>query len=173
MIQTLPDFKNEITLLQYRAQQLGVTVDCSPKYHPEIAGEGIEYCWALGKNMYRRQSIKDKRTKCKYLQLVQKCTCSEKVITKNCVRLFGKRQRRYMLSYLALERAKEAQSTGSLSYEEGGLQIPEMSCSLVERIIQVHKAPKKTHRNIRDQEKKFLDFVVDWMKKCAVNIDNN
>ena len=35
------------------------------------------------------------------------------------------------------------------------------------RIVQVHKAPKKTHRNIRDQEKKFLDYVVEWTKACS------
>ena len=82
IMRDLPDFKNEIKLLQFRAQQLGVTVDRSPKYHPEIDGEGIEYCWALGKNNYRRQSIKGKRTKSKYLELVEKCTDNKTVITK-------------------------------------------------------------------------------------------
>ena len=41
IISNLPDFKQELTLLQFRAKQLGVRVDCSPKYHPEITGEGI------------------------------------------------------------------------------------------------------------------------------------
>ena len=49
MILNLPDFINEMTLLQYQAQKLGVSIDCSPKYHPEIAGEGIEFCWGLTK----------------------------------------------------------------------------------------------------------------------------
>ena len=52
LIRNLPDFKEEITLLQFRAQQLGVQVCCSPKYHPEIAGEAIEFCWASSKNTY-------------------------------------------------------------------------------------------------------------------------
>ena len=167
IVANLPDFKSEITLLQYRALQLGVTVDCSPKYHPEIAGEGIEYCWALGKNKYRRENIKDKRTKSKYLELVEKCTDNKTVITKQLVWMFGKRQRRYMLSCLALDRAKEQQSNVALGHNADGQLIPEMSCSLVERIIRVHKAPKKTHRNIRDQEKKYLDDIVEWMKKCS------
>ena len=40
-------FVNEITLLQFHAQKLGVKVDCTPKCHPELAGEGIGYSWAL------------------------------------------------------------------------------------------------------------------------------
>ena len=169
LVSNLPDFKNETTLLQFRAEQLNVTVNCSPKYHPEIAGKGIEYCWGLGKNTYRRKSIKDKRTKSKYLELVAQCTCNKTVISKQCVRLFRRRQRCYMLSYLGLEMAKEKKETGELRCEHGDLHIPEMSCSLVQRIVRVHKAPKKTHRNIRDQEKKFLDYVVNWMKTCSNN----
>ena len=40
-----PDFLEEETLLQYYARELGVESDRSPKCHPEIAGEGIEFDW--------------------------------------------------------------------------------------------------------------------------------
>ena len=83
IVGNLPDFKQEITLLQFRANQLGVSIDCSPKFHPEIAGEGIELCWGLSKNTYRRYSIEDKRTKSKYLKLVQNCICCKTILTKN------------------------------------------------------------------------------------------
>ena len=63
MITNLPDFKAELTLLQYRAKQLGVAVDCSPKYHPEIAGEGIEFCWGIAKNWYCSKNLKEKKGK--------------------------------------------------------------------------------------------------------------
>ena len=32
IVQNLPDFKSELTLLQFRAKQLGVTIDGSPKF---------------------------------------------------------------------------------------------------------------------------------------------
>ena len=54
MVCELQDFEQEIMLLKYRALQLGVEVQCSPKYHPEIAGEAVEYCWAYLKNTYQR-----------------------------------------------------------------------------------------------------------------------
>ena len=73
IIENLPDFKAEITLLQYRAKQLGVEVDCSPKYHCEIAGDAIEYCWGLSKNKYGVVSISRKRTKEKYQNLIMEC----------------------------------------------------------------------------------------------------
>ena len=50
------DFQNELTLLQHSAATIGnnrnikITVDRSPKCHPEVAGEGIEYTWARCKS---------------------------------------------------------------------------------------------------------------------------
>ena len=45
MIASMPDFENEETRLQYVGRKLGIVVDRSPKYHPEVAGEDIEYFW--------------------------------------------------------------------------------------------------------------------------------
>ena len=56
-----------MTLLQLRAKQLGVYLICSPKFHPEIPGEAIEYCWALSKNKYWRYELKKKKTKAKFI----------------------------------------------------------------------------------------------------------
>ena len=57
------DFCNELTLLQYHARKLGALVDRSPKCHPELAGEGIEYLWGLAKLWYRKSPISSKRSK--------------------------------------------------------------------------------------------------------------
>ena len=47
-----PDFQNEVTLLQEKLGQLGVTVHRSPKCHAELAGKGIEYSWGFSKKLY-------------------------------------------------------------------------------------------------------------------------
>ena len=99
IIENLPDFKTELTLLQYRASQLGVTVECSPKFHPEIAGEGVNFCWALGKNTYCTHIVEEKRTKNKYFELVKRCTCSETIITMQEVCMFRQQTCQYMLAY--------------------------------------------------------------------------
>ena len=63
LIANLPDFINEKSMLEYYGEKLGVTVDSSPKYHPEISGEGIEYCWGMSKVWYRKQPLEKKRIK--------------------------------------------------------------------------------------------------------------
>ena len=39
------DFAKELTALQHVGKELGVLVIISPKFHAELAGEGIEYSW--------------------------------------------------------------------------------------------------------------------------------
>ncbi|CAM9311212.1 unnamed protein product [Hapterophycus canaliculatus] len=39
----LPDFKNERTALQHTVEKRGHILVLSPKFHPEVAGVGIEY----------------------------------------------------------------------------------------------------------------------------------
>ena len=141
-----------------------MTIDCSPKFHPEIAGEGIEFCWGLSKNTYRRFSIEEKRTKSKYIELVKKCTCRDSIITKQMVRLFGKRTRRYMLAYQVLDEAiASKQATDNDDTENKNL--PAMSSALVEKMIRVYKRPHKVHRNIADSQKEFLNFAASRMRQ--------
>ena len=64
------DFVNEVTLLQFHATKLGVCIDRTPKCHPELACEGIEYAWALAKLKYRKAPIGEKRSKEKFRKLV-------------------------------------------------------------------------------------------------------
>ena len=68
------DFNKEITLLQFHGEQMGVKVDRTPKYHPEIAGEGIEYAWGISKLVYMRATMSRKRNKEMFMGLVRECT---------------------------------------------------------------------------------------------------
>ena len=65
------DFLDEVTLLKYYAQQMGVCVDFTPKCHPELAGEGIEYDWAISKLNYCQAPISEKRSKDKFKEVVR------------------------------------------------------------------------------------------------------
>ena len=165
VVSNLPDFKEEITLLQYRAEQLGMKIDCSPKFHPEIAGEGIEFCWGAAKNYYRSFSWKEKKTKENWMRLVKQSTCNKTILPIHRIRLFSRRIRCYMLSYLGIEAAKVKQQEENMPNPPGpDLKIPEMNVQLVERLVKVYKSPHKSHRNILDSETKFLSSVVSWMK---------
>jgi hypothetical protein len=61
MLECLPDFMEQETVLQFYATQLGVMIDRTPKCHPEVAGEGIEYGWGTSKGWYRRKSLHQKK----------------------------------------------------------------------------------------------------------------
>ena len=89
IVSDLPDFKKEKMLLEYYAEQLGVHIVCSTKYHPEITGEDIEYCWGIAKNWYCRRPLEDKKGRDKFLKLVKECICNENVTTITSVCKFG------------------------------------------------------------------------------------
>eukprot|EP00957_Ditylum_brightwellii_P109500 8351142-Ditylum_brightwellii.AAC.1 len=63
------DFVEEETLLQHMTKKIGaklgmdVVVDRSPKCHPEIAGEGIQYTWANSKMFLRGVPLEKRRNK--------------------------------------------------------------------------------------------------------------
>ena len=69
LISERKDFLNEVTALEWICNELSsddclMTVVFSPKYHCEIAGEGIEMCWGYLKKYYRRKyTVGDKKTK--------------------------------------------------------------------------------------------------------------
>jgi hypothetical protein len=69
------DFKEEETALEYLGAQLGVTVQLTPKFHAELAGEGVEYSWAHAKGYYRRLPVSQKKGRENFMQLVKDCTC--------------------------------------------------------------------------------------------------
>ena len=154
ILKNLPDFVNELTQLQYIGSLLDVFVDCSPKFHPEIAGEGIEYCWGLAKNTYRLYPIKDKKKKSVFEDSVRKCQCRNETLTTKRVRAFGKRVHNYMDAYLGL---------AAVQHQQGGDAVdaaqPEMSCSLIEKVVKKLLKPHKGHRCIMEQEHEFFEIT--------------
>ena len=90
------DFKDKETALQHLGRQLGVTVLLTPKFHAELAGEGVEYSWAHGKAFYRRLPVSKKRGRDNFKQLVKDCTCPTNVLTKQRIEKFASRARAYM-----------------------------------------------------------------------------
>jgi hypothetical protein len=106
LLQKQPDFLSEITLLQYFAEQMGVTVDRTPKCHPELAGEGIKYLWAFAKLYYRYKPLSRKRSKQKFWLLVKE---SLSINNLNVMRAqkCSKRAREYMLAYKSIEEIQQ------------------------------------------------------------------
>jgi hypothetical protein len=63
ILEDCSDFKNEVSILQKVANKYNAYAWFTPKYHCEIAGEGIEYLWGYGKQIYRRVPMVQKKKK--------------------------------------------------------------------------------------------------------------
>jgi len=72
ILQNLQDFREEMSSLEYYGSKIGIKIKLSPKYHPEIAGEGIEYIWGLSKCNFRKQPLNEKKKRNNFLKLVDK-----------------------------------------------------------------------------------------------------
>ena len=87
------DFANEKSAMEHLFMQLSrkaeqtISMLTSPKYHCEVAGEGIEFVWGMMKRRFRSIPYKEKDTKQKFNKCVRECV--ENYITRKNVIRFG------------------------------------------------------------------------------------
>ena len=158
------DFKEEETALQYLGTQIGVTVQLTPKFHAELAGEGIEYCWAHAKAYYCREPLSRKRGRENFKELVKECT-SVKVLTKNRIEKFASRARAYICAYHFLDSEQQAQGAqASVSAASADPMLP--NHQLLYNKIQSVMKEFKCHRSVLDFDRGFINAA---LKKDAVS----
>ena len=164
LMSLLTDFIEEETLLQYHARLLKVKVVRTPKCHPEIAGEGIEYGWGCGKGFYRRLPLSAKKTKIKFRESVKKSLDMNNVLTIRRRRLFSKRVREYMVAYSILDNNNsEQEGVDNNNSDDNGKQEetkPQMTAYLIEKIVKQYKS----HRSAADFDAGFINGIVDRMR---------
>ena len=141
MMAAEPDFINEPNSLQVHAKQYtektnktkqNISIVVTPKYHPEIAGKGIEYSWGMAKKKFRNIELVKKATKQQFHNSVR--TSIEHVEVKHA-RKFSGRSRRYMMAYKNINKK-------------------ELTYSIIEKFV---KKEKKSHRSVEDDDLVFID----------------
>lgn len=136
------DFVNEKTLLQLHAEARSIQSGCeiilirSPKCHPEVAGEGIEYDWAAAKNKYRSTKLCRKKGAKNFTELVVECLGS---ISMKQRLAFSARARQYMVAYDTLAHWKSLDDD-----VKGDEKLPETSANLLDRVVKKFKS----HRGV-------------------------
>ena len=100
------DFIEEETLIQTQVRKMGnnpnhTTVNQTPKFHPELDGEGIEYSWGCPNNFHRRLPIDEKKGKDNFCRSVKKATETENITTYR-IRMFSIWAREYIMAYKLL-----------------------------------------------------------------------
>ena len=101
------DFINEKTSLQRNGAEIGqklgmeITIDRTPKCHPEVAGIGIEYTWAQCKIYMRNISWKLKKKKKDFHNYVRLSIARDEgaMLTTKRIRKFVARARDYIAAY--------------------------------------------------------------------------
>jgi hypothetical protein len=176
MMERQMDFIEEETLLQYHGRQLGVTIDRTPKCHPEMAGEGIEYNWGCAKGYYRRLPITEKRTKNKFRESVKK-SISRDIMTIERQRMFSRRARQYMLAYHAIDNTDNNNNnnnnesnqaiTAATAGETRTNEDNKTTFALIESIIKTYKHTYKTHRSVADSDTGYINKVVSAMNMAS------
>ena len=143
-----PDFRDEETALEHLALQLGVELQLTPKFHAELAGEGIEYNWAHSKGYYRRQPVSSKKGRDNFKKLVRECTSPEHLPIKR-VRLNAARARAYISTYFQLAMKERADEES----HEMTAQKQQVLFSEIERLMKTFK----THRCALDFDRGFVN----------------
>jgi len=144
LIKKCKDFMAErSSILEFIGDAYSIEVLFTPKYHCELAGEGIEYAWGYAKCIYRNIHHSDKNTLAKFQAAVKGCL-SRAMITEERCRRFSRRARRYICSYYVF-------------HEVGEDLDLHVKLDDIERMVKL----MKTHRCALDFDKKFIKTEVD------------
>jgi hypothetical protein len=139
MMEQQIDFIEEETLLQYHGRQLGVTIDRTPKCHPEMAGEGIE---GLCKGV-RWLPITEKRTKNKFCESVKK-SISQDIMTIERQQIFSRQAWQYMLAYQAIDNNEDESNepkTAANGREPAANEDKKTTFALIKNVIKTTNLP--------------------------------
>ena len=136
------DFRNETTEMAELLAKLGVQMEQTPRKHPELAGEGVEYSWGKGKPEFRRSH--DYNPNAASLERrVRAALDSSTVLTRPRIRKFIRRGNEYKRAYRELENGQQVDagaSAGSVTHTD----------------IEQMKRDVKAHRSTKDQDLKFI-----------------
>jgi hypothetical protein len=137
------DFMDEESQMVYVMRKINVTVEMSPKCHPELAGQGIEYCWGKAKKYYRaqRSAIPGSLSEDSFEQLVTKSLRggpkdSDAPMQITSVLRFSRKAHFYRMAYY------------SLKGHEGTLKLAAIENSVKE----LKKATYKEHRGCKRKD---------------------
>lgn len=123
------NFVEEKTLLKINAQEIvckqgmNVIVDRTPKCHPELAGEGIEYTWDNSKSYIRGVPIGKRRRAADFLHHVHMALSQEEGanLNKNKVRKFSARARDYVAAYYILHENDDIERSNKSTHTSNGM----------------------------------------------------
>jgi hypothetical protein len=175
LLQKQPDFSTKLTLLQFCRGEMGVLVNQTPKCHPEIAGEGIEYLWVLAKLYYRNRPLSRKWSKKKFRALVDECLLVEN-LTLTWIWMSSRQAQEYMIAYKVFDAVYRDTSLGQSTPVGWELNSKWSDVSLNHDLIEKSMKMYKMHQNICDIDAMFIKKLnleegkVEFLKEVVVKM---
>ncbi|CAB9524134.1 unknown protein [Seminavis robusta] len=179
LLEQCDDFRKEVSMLEWVANQYDWRVLFSPKCHPEITGVGIEYDWSVAKNKLRIP-LADRKGKDKFVdKVLNVCFDNQATLTKRVVRGCARKARQFVIAYLllhAIEAAKmEDDDNGGNQALTGEVSVETVRSKKTElkfATILAAKKMYKRHRGIaifnRDADKisfSSSESIAEFMRK--------
>jgi len=165
IISGLTDFVEEETLLQVMSKRIGtsrgmnVTVDRSPKGHPEVAGEGIEYTWANSKIYLRSVPLDNRRTKTQFLDAVRLSISRDSgaQLSRTKVSKFSGRARDFIAAYYLLHNQNKT-----------GLSVKPTVATLAKKDIEKTRKKYRAHRGVEKQDTAYEIVNSTWTRHTEI-----
>ena len=131
------DFKQEKSQMQHVLDdKLGSSLRMTPKYHPEIAGQGIKYAWGYSELRFR---LHFNDTQACNLEKNVRAALGTNVLTMEWIAKFARKAQDYKMTYLFLMEQSE----------------PNKTCTAHVKIEQIMKEFKH-HRSALDSDHAFI-----------------
>ena len=158
----LQSFQNKLTDLEHVAEELSTaetkhSILFTPKFHCELAGEGIECSWGVAKRFYRKQALSAKKSVAQFVSLVKK---SMSRVNMQMVRRFAHKARGCVLAHKHMRKLERDENTaGKDSRSEVSIKV-ENSYENTEKI-------RKTYYSHRDANVIDGSFIESVVKECV------
>jgi len=164
------DFATERSQMQWIAERIGVRVVMTPKAHPELAGQGIEYSWGYAKLCFRKintaRSAKEKAQQLVANVLAATSTVGAQSLNIERVRKFVRKARDYKVVYrehfkalqLMEEEAQDATTNGAETAAEKEERTQKIKAFRKHHYVKIEKQVRhvKAHRAAVDIDTKFI-----------------
>ena len=161
LLRNCTDFKNELNDLEHLAKDLSigraannVGVMFTPKFHCELAGEGVEYSWGASKRIYRKLPLSKKRSYSNFEHQVKKALSCVNV---GMCRKFSGKARGYMVAYMHKKLVLEEAS------DEKREEVVSMMSSYA-----MNEKIHKIYRSHRDANTFDAGFIERTIKECII-----
>ena len=157
---------------------MGISIDCTPKYHCDLAGEGIEYWWGCTKNLYCWKPLSEKRKKETFRATVRQWLSRDNLTTEQIQR-FSKHARDCICAYFALHHEQNRNNEETNCMTTTMMMTTSLCKPNIPTPVKIEKLVKdfKTHQCALDFDHGFIAATivkkekVRWHWRCHRRCD--